>query len=136
MATTGIQFHDNLYLLVNSTKFDHITSCTLTIGQETIDVTSMDSSGWKDLKVADKSWSMNVEAFYAMDATEGADEAADDLLAQTSHTVLLSTEVTGDTTYSGTAYPTSIDINSSKGSAVTASISYEGTGALTKGTVS
>lgn len=135
MATTGILVHDDLYVLINGTKFNHITSLTLTLNQETIDITSMDSSGWRDLDVADKNWSLSIEAFYAMDATEGADEAADDLIAGTSHTILLTTESTGDTTYSGNAYPTSIAINPQKGNGVTVSISYEGTGTLTKSTV-
>ena len=135
MATTGILIDDDFYLLVNATKFTHITACTLSIGQETIDITSYDSSQWKDLDVADKNWFMTVEAFYAMDAAEGGDEAADDIIAGTSHTVLLSTEVVGDTTYTGTAWPTSLEINSSKGSPCTISATYEGTGAITKGVV-
>lgn len=135
MPTTGILVHDDYYILVNATKFTHITSCTLTIEQETIDITSMDSSGWKDFDVADKSWKMDLEAYYAMDAAENGDEAADDIIAGTSHTLLLSSTVTGDTTFTGTAYPTSLNINSSKGSAVTISASFQGTGSLTKGTV-
>jgi predicted secreted protein len=136
MATTGIISDDEYYILVNSVKFTHITSCSLTIGQETIDITSFDSAGWKEIKSGDLNWSMDVEAYYAMDAAENGDEASADIVAGTSHTLLLSTEVTGDTTFSGTAYPTSFSINSSKGSAVTLSVSYEGTGALTIGTVS
>ena len=135
MATTGILKHDDLYVLVNSTKFDHLTSITFSVNQETIDITSMDSSGWRDLTVADKNWSLSVEAMYAMDATEGADEAYDDLVAGTSVTLLVTSEVTGDTTYTGSAVVTSWSVNPSKGSAVTASISFEGTGAITKGTV-
>lgn len=135
MATTGILVHDDLYVLVNSAKFDHLTSLTFTVNQETIDITSMDSNGWRDLAVADKNWSLSLEAFYAMDATEGADESYDDLVAGTSTTILISSEVTGDTTYTGSAKVTSWAINPSKGSGVTVSISFEGTGAITKSTV-
>lgn len=135
MATVGILVHDDYYILVNGVKFTHLTSCTLTLGQETIEITTMDSNGWKDFDVADKEWSMTVEAFYAFDAAENGDEAADDIIAGTTHTVLLTTESTGDTTYTGTAWPTSLDINSSKGSGVTLSVNYQGTAPLTKGVV-
>lgn len=136
MPTTGILAHVDYYALINATKFTHLTSCTLTIGQETIDITTFDSNGWKDFTVGDKEWSLSIEGNYAMDAAENGDEAADDIIAGTSHTVLLSTEVTGDTTFSGTAWPESLDINSSQGDKVTLSVTYKGTGALTKGTVS
>lgn len=136
MATTGIIVDDAFYLMVNATKFTHITSCSLTIDQETIDITNYDSSKWKEFDVGDKSWKMDVEAYYAMDAAENGDEALDDIIAGTSHTLLLTTEETGDTTLSGTAWPVSLSVNSSKGSAVTLSASYQGSGALTKGTVS
>jgi hypothetical protein len=44
MATAGIIVDDKLYVLIGGVKFDHITSCSLTVGSETIDVTSYDSS--------------------------------------------------------------------------------------------
>lgn len=135
MATTGILVHDDLYILINGTKFDHLTSVTFTVNQETIDITSMDSSGWKDIAVGDKNWTADIEAHYAMDATEGGDESYDDLAAGTSVTILISSEVSGDTTYTGSAKVTNWSINPSKGSSTTVSISFEGTGAITKGTV-
>lgn len=135
MATAGILVHDDLYLLVNAAKFDHLVSVTFTVNQETIDITSMDSSGWKDITVADKDWSVDIEAHYAMDATEGGDEGYDDLAAGTSVTLLISSEVSGDTTYTGSAKVTSWSINPTKGDSVKVSMSYQGTGAITKGTV-
>lgn len=135
MPTTGIIFHDLLYVLVNSTKFDHITSLNLTVNRETIDITTFDSSDWRDLEVGTKSWSGSITALYAMDATEGADEAFDDLGTGSNVTILFSTEVTGDTTFTGSAKITSWDYNPSLNSAVEVNISFEGNGALTKGTV-
>ena len=135
MASAGIIVDDSLYLLVGGTKFTHITSNSLTLGAETLDITSYDSAGWKDLDVGDKTWSMTVEAYYAMDAAEGGDDAIDDMIAGTSVTVLLSTAVSGDTTFTGSAYPTDVSINGSKGSGTTVSVTFSGTGALTKGTV-
>lgn len=131
----AIKVHDDYYVLINSTKFTHLESVTLNIGQETIDITSMDSSNEKDFNVGDQEWSLDLEAFYDPAAAEGGDEAIDDLQAGTSHTLLVSSEVSGDTTFSGSAYPTSVSIAASKGSGVKVSVSYQGTGTLTKGTV-
>ena len=78
----------------------------------------------------------SLEAHYAMDATEGGDEAITDLAAGTAQVILISSAVSGDTTYTGSGYITNVTINSSKGSSTTLSISYEGTGTLTAGTVS
>jgi hypothetical protein len=135
MATTGIITDDTLYVLIGATKFDHITSCSLTIGSETIDITSYDSSSRKEIVPGDTNWSVSIEAHYAMDATEGGDEAATAILAGTAQTILISTEVQGDTTYTGSGYVTNVSISSSKNSSTTVSVSYEGTGQLTAGTV-
>lgn len=131
----AILVHDDLYVLVNSTKFTHITSCQLSLNQETIDITSMDSSGWRELNVADKSWSLSIEAFYDDSGAENHQDVYDDLTGGSSHTLLLSTGVTGSVTYGGSGFPTSLEVDSSKGSGVTVSVSYEGTGTLTKSTV-
>ena len=135
MATTGILHDDVWYVLVNAAKFTHITSCSLSTDQETIDVTSYDSSKWKDIASGDKSWKVDIEGHYAMDATEGGDEAQVDLVAGTSVTLLVTTQVQGDTTYSGSAKVTSVNFSGSKGSSTKVSVSFMGTGALTPGTV-
>lgn len=136
MATAGIIVDDKLYVLIGGVKFTHITSCSLTVGSETIDVTSYDSSRKKNIVPGDTNWSVSLEAHYAMDATEGGDEAITDLAAGTAQVILISSAVSGDTTYTGSGYITNVTINSSKGSSTTLSISYEGTGTLTAGTVS
>ena len=122
MATTGIFVDDKLFVLIGTVKFDHITSCSLTVGSETIDITSYDSSKRKDIVPGDTNWSVSLEAHYSQSATTTADDA-------------ISSEVSGDTSYGGNGYITNVTINSSKGSSTTVSISYEGTGELAIATV-
>lgn len=133
--TTGINKNGDYYVLVNTVKFTHLTSCTLTVGKETIDVTSFDSSGWKDFVEGDKEWSVDLEAFFAQDASEGGVQAIVDIIASATVTILFTSEATGDVTYTGSAWPTSIPIVSTKGAGATVSVSYQGTGTLTPGTV-
>ena len=131
----GIIVDDYMYVLIGGTKFTHITSCNLTIGSEQIDVTSFDSSKRKDIQPGDTNWSVTLEASYAMDAAQGGNEAAADILAGTIQTVLISSTQTDDTTFTGSAYISNVTLNMSKGSATTVSIAWEGTGQLTIGTV-
>lgn len=135
MATTGIIKNREYYVTLNTNKFDHLVSCNLTIGKETIDLTSFDSSGWKEVTGGDKNWSLSLEAHYAMDASENGNQAFDDLDGYTDAAILLTTGVTGDTTFAGNGVPTSWDLAVQQGDTVKISVSYEGNGALTKGTV-
>jgi hypothetical protein len=131
----GIIVDDYMYLLVGGTKFTHVTSVNMTMGAEMIDVTSYDSSKRKQIQPGDTNWSMSVEAHYAMDAAEGGNEAMAAILAGTIQTVLLSSAVTDDTTFTGSAYIDSVTFGSSKGSSTTVSINYSGTSTLTIGVV-
>lgn len=133
--STGINKNGDYYVTVNTVKFTHLTSCSLTTSKGTIDVTSFDSSGWKDFLPDDKEWSLDVEAYFAQDAAEGGVQAIIDLIASANVALLFTTGESGDVTYAGNAIPTSVPITSSKGSGATVSVSYQGTGALTPGTV-
>ena len=135
MATTGIFVDDKLFVLIGTVKFDHITSCSLTVGSETIDITSYDSSKRKDIVPGDTNWSVSLEAHYSQSATTTADDAISAMKAGTVQAILVSSEVSGDTSYGGNGYITNVTINSSKGSSTTVSISYEGTGELAIATV-
>lgn len=135
MATTGIVRGKDYALHSNAVQITHLTTCSLSMSGETIDVTSFDSSDWKDFLFEDKSWTIEAEAFLAFDGAENINELVDDFLAGTSQVVLLTTGETGDTTFTGSAYITACNVSNAKGSASTVSVTYQGTGALTKGTV-
>ena len=133
--SSGINKNGDYYVTVNTVKFTHLTSCTLNTEKGTIDVTSFDSSGWRDFLEDDKGWSIDIEAFFAQDAAEGGVQAIVDLIATSTVALLLTTGDSGDVTYAGNAIPTSVNVTSSKGAAATVSASYQGTSTLTPGTV-
>jgi predicted secreted protein len=135
MATAGILVDDRMKLFIDAVKFNHLTDFSISIGKETINVTSFDSQGWQDFIDTDKNWTASCTAFYAMDAAHNADDAFDDLNASGTNALLLSTEETGDTTYGGMVIHTQVEITGSKGSAMQCSISFQGTGALSKSAV-
>ena len=135
MATTGIINGRDWTLHSNATAITHLKSLTVNQNGETIDVTSHDSSGWKDKLMGDKSWSMDAEFWMAFDGAENIDELETDWNAGTSQTVLATTGESGDSTVTGSAFITSIVKSGSTGDAVSVSVTYEGTGALTIGTV-
>lgn len=135
MATTGIVLGRNWLLLHNAAQIDHLTNVSLTTGSETIDLTSYDSSGWKDIAIGDQDWSVSADFHVAYDATEGFDEIMADKIAATAVTLLLSTEVSGDTTLTGSAYVTAANITGDLGSTKKCSVTWSGNGALTQGTV-
>lgn len=135
MATTGIIPGRLWDLLHNAAVIDHLMSVSLTIGTDTYDITSYDSSNWKDIQTGDNNWSVSADFLVAYDATEGFDEIVADQIARNAVTLLLSTEETGDTTLSGSAYVTSANYTGDLGSGKKASVTWTGNGALTQGTV-
>lgn len=136
MATTGIILGRNYNLFSNTVKITHLTSCSLTVGTETIDLTSNDSANWKDIAAGDKSWSFEFEAHLAMDGAENVDELFADWDARTLQTCLLTTAVTGDTTFSGSAIITSLSIDNSHADSSKLKGTYSGSDTLTIGVVS
>lgn len=136
MATAGIILGRNLLFHWDSVQVDHLTKADLKIDTETIDLTSYDSANWKDMTVGDNGWSVTISAYVAYDATEGYVTMLADQVARTSKTVLLSTEVVGDATFTGTGFITSISKSGDQGGAVTFDVTISGTGVPTFGTVS
>lgn len=137
MATSGIINGRIWSLYSNSVKIDNLKSLTVNQNGETIDVTSHDSSGWKDKLMGDKSWSIDVEFWMELTtATEGINELEADWNGGTAQAVLATTNVVGDNTVGGDAFITSISKSGSTGDAVSVSVTYEGTGILNISTVS
>lgn len=135
MASTGINNGTLVALYIGGTKVSHSTNCSLEINNETIDVSTKDSGGWRDILAGMRSWSMSGDFFQAEDGTLNFEDAFDDVNGRTSVTARISTAVTGDVYYEGTAYVTSISMSGGVEDAHVYSMSLEGTAALSKGTV-
>ena len=125
----------SIYLGSPGTVVAHSTSHSMEVNKETIDVTSKDSAGWKEMLSGLKSGSMSGEAFFDEAATYGFDDLYAAFIAATEVAIRFSTEVTGDKYYSGNAIITSLSREAGNEEAMTISYSLEITGALAEQTV-
>lgn len=62
-----------IYVMVSSspTPIAHSTDASLSVNGETIDVTTKDSLGWRELLAGNKNWSISGGAAFADDASYG-----------------------------------------------------------------
>ena len=141
MPTTGIINTTLLAMYIDvsgtNTKIAHATDASVSLSHAVRDASTKDSLGWQDNLEGQKSWTASVDGNLAFDATYGVTDLETAFMNRTTVTIVFSTEVTGDTYWSGSAYIDNMDLDSSgvEGNA-TYSISFTGTGAITSATVS
>ena len=118
-------------------KLMHATSCTLDIAMETIDITTKDSSGYRELLGGLKSFTLSADGL--MDFNSSAtDTEVDELFNQldgrteVDFTFTLATTASGDYTFTGDGFITALSVTGGTEDAPTYSVTIEGTGALTK----
>jgi predicted secreted protein len=135
MATTGPFDGKELLVYSDGVAIASAKSHTLNFNSATIDVTTKDSNGWKDILPGNKDWSIDCEALVAFDDTEGAEELFTDFSAGTKVVLKFSTEETGDSRWTGSAYIETGSISAPEGDAVSYSCTFVGDGALTMETI-
>lgn len=135
MPTTGIINGKLLRIYVGGTAVAKATECQLSVTANTRGSSHKDSAGWEERLTSTKSWTMTTNGLTAFNSTPNPKTYLDTLIAGTTVTVMLSTEVTGDTFFSGTALITKFDMNAPNEEDVTFSVDFTGSGALTVGTV-
>lgn len=135
MATSGITNGTLIGLYVGGTKIANLISNDLDISMATRETTNKDSGGWKSSLGGALSWTCSAEGYFDEIATYGFDELFAVLTARTAVTVMISSQVTGDKKYSGSALLTSLKRSHPTEDNVTFSCSCEGTGVLTEATV-
>ena len=140
MATTGI-VNGTLFILYVSTdsgaSYNAVgssTSASLSLSMDTRETTNKGDGGWRTLLESTKSWTVEAEQFFIMDATLGPDELSDIITNRTLCKIKFSTETIGDTLWIGDAYLTSLSVDAPLEDSSTISLSFEGTGVLTKTT--
>lgn len=141
MASTGVLEAGTLtvYKDVSSTltAIGCATQSDISFSNELREILCKDSNGWATYKAGKKTWSISVSALYAMDATLAGDDFYDDLANGDEITVEFTTAVTGDVKYSGTALVSGLDFSAGNfGENASYSLTLQGSGALSKGTVS
>jgi predicted secreted protein len=144
MATTGITNGTliAIYKEVSGTltKIANATSNDFEITKDMIESTNKDSAGWKEFIVGEGGFTMSVEGLFEEDGSVGAGglswkDVITDLLAGTSVTIVMTSNVTGDLKLSGSAFFSNLSLSAPKNDVTTFTASIQGTGVLTVGTV-
>jgi len=140
MASTGIL--NTRYFKIQSAAFAGTpaaitcqTNADVSVTNDTRDATCKDSGQWKEMEYAQTGWSMSGDALASEDGSNSYGALATLALAQTKVAVVIGTGVSGDIKLSGTALITEWSVSSSgTNENVQVKYSFQGTGALTKGT--
>lgn len=133
--TTGIVNGTDLLLYVGGTAVAHSKSHTLSVSHEPRDATTKDSNGWDESLEGMRSWSIDGEALQAFDANYGHSDLLALITTRTKVTVKFSTEVTGDSYWTGEAWLTACELEAGTEESASYSFSFKGTGALSENTV-
>ena len=135
MATTG-KFKANLMGVYSGTDLiAGSTSSSFSGSNATIDATSKENDGAKQILLGQQDWSINHDGHLEFDAAYGYVDLIAAWKAKTTLTLKFSTEVSGDTFLTGDALITSLDISAEVNGVTSYSVSFEGTGPVTVGTV-
>lgn len=112
---------------VDAVNVSTVSSWSVSIEADTLEYTSFDSGGWKDMMGSLKSWSGSIEGF--ADTTQTASIAVGDEV-----TLVLVEGGSGSKTYTGSAIVTSKSVDASTAELVTVSFDFTGSGILTETT--
>ncbi len=110
--------------------------CKLTIDMGTAKATTKDSGGWEEIIPANGKWSMDTTGLVDFHPSSTVHNVSDLYWAMTGKIAVtvkfqLVNQITGDKSWSGTAYITKLEQNAKDKDVVSYSVSFEGTAALT-----
>jgi TP901-1 family phage major tail protein len=143
MASTGIT-NGTLIAIYKDvagtlTKIANATSNDFSITKDMIETTNKDSAGAKEYIAGEYGYTMSVEGMFEEDASVGASiswkEILTDLIAGTSVTIVMTSNVSGDIKLSGAAFFSDLNLTAPQNDVATFTASIQGTGALTVGTI-
>jgi len=143
MASTGIT-NGTLIAIYKDvsgtlTKIANATSNDFSITKDMIETTNKDSAGAKEYIAGEYGYTMSVEGMFEEDASVGASiswkEILTDLIAGTSVTIVMTSNVSGDIKLSGAAFFSDLNLTAPRNDVATFTASIQGTGALTVGTI-
>ena len=116
-------------------KLMHSTSCSLSVNADTIDVSTKDSQGFRDLIGGQKSFSLSADGlmdFASTLSTTDTDELFTNMMNRTSVTFTFALDVQSGYKYTGSGFITSLEISGGMEDAPTYSVSIEGTGEISQ----
>lgn len=128
----------NLTIKVGGVPLLKATSASLDLSVDLPDATTKDSAGWSEFFAGVRSWTLSSDGLvdYTTASAVETDELVAMLIARSAVTVEFSTSTSGDMKLSGSAFISSISQTADMESPAGFSVSFQGTGALTQGTVS
>jgi predicted secreted protein len=137
MATT-VKLGKEFVIMYNSKPITRCTDFDFEVNKQTVDITTLDSNGWRELMVDMKEWRINFNGL----VTRGADTATnydydtllDEILDSDDAVEVAVKGTTGDSYEKGNGFITSLKMSGSVGDKVTYSGTLEGTGELTTAT--
>jgi predicted secreted protein len=113
----------------------HSTSCTLDVAMDTIDISTKDSSGNREIIGGQKSFTLSADGlmdFTSKATTTDPDEIFTNLTNRTSVTFTFALDTAAGYKYTGSGFITSLSISGGVEDAPTFSVSIDGTGSLTQ----
>lgn len=123
----------DLLVFVDGNAVAHSNTCTITINQNQVDATDKDSSRWDEFINGQRNWTVDVDGLVDYSTSVNANELFDDAItANASVTLIFSTAVSGARYYSGSANVASLTETGDLDAPASFSVSFQGTGALTR----
>jgi len=113
----------------------HATSCSISMNVDTIDVSTKDSAGFRDLIGGQKSFSLSADGlmdFTSTASTTDPDELFTQMMNRTAVTFTFALATPAGYKYTGSGFITSLEITGGVEDAPTYSVSLEGTDAITQ----
>lgn len=137
MASNGIAGYKGILALSTATSgtlspIAEVRNWTISQAMSSIDVTTHDSSGYRDIVAGIVSWSGTAEFLYVTSSTDHKG-IFDVMVNKTAvDAEFYPTGSSSDGYYSGDVYLTSFDLNSPNEDALASNITFEGNGQLTR----
>lgn len=128
----------NLVIKIAGNPILKATTASLEMSVDLPDATTKDSAGWSEFFAGVRSWTLSSDGLvdYASGLTVvETDELVALLIARSSVAISFATSTAGDMLLSGNAYITSISQTADMESPSGFSVSFQGTGTLSQGTV-
>lgn len=137
MATTGTVLAKNMKIFVGSNAITCQLNASLSCSTNMFQTTCKDSAANSTFLPGAKEWTISGSANFAFDSTYGFEDLWDSWDAQTTITPIFQTGTTGDLKWSGSAYISELNATSDGvDAAVEYDVTFQGSGALAKATVS
>lgn len=136
MLTTGVVDGKDLVVYVDGTAIAGATNFSFNPSKDFRNVSKKATGHDQEFKPGSKEWTASVDSLFAFDDAYGYNELFDAYNDDTKVEVRFSTEVTDDERFYGDAYVSSVPMESpNQGDNVTYSVDFQGTGAVSRETV-